>query len=270
VWVDAHLHLDAPEFDADRDAVVARAVAAGVELMVCAATAVAGAQGVLALTRRYPAVLAAVGVHPANAASADAEALAALARLAGDPAVVAIGEIGLDYVRDTAAGQVQIEAFRAQLRLARRLDLPVVVHDREAHADVERILLEEGSSKVVLHCFSGPPEMAVRCAAAGWMISFAGPLTFRNAGSLREAARAVPEERLLVETDAPYLSPVPVRGRRCEPAFVVHTARALAALRGVTVEDLAAVLAGNARRLFGVPEKRAAAEHAEGSAEKER
>jgi TatD DNase family protein len=270
MWIDTHLHLDAAEFEADRDDVVARAGAAGVGLMVSAATSVTGAARVLALARRYPAVRGAVGVHPEHAGEADAGAVDALERLARDPSVVAIGEIGLDYARGTATKAAQIEVFRAQVRLARGLDLPVVVHDREAHDDVERILRDEDAAKVILHCFSGPPEMAVRCAAAGWMISLAGPVTFRNAGSLRDVARVLPEDRLLVETDAPYLSPVPVRGRRCEPAFLVHTAHAIAGLRGIPPGALEAAVERNARRIFDVSEERSPTGTAERSAEEER
>jgi TatD DNase family protein len=267
MWIDAHLHLDAPEFETDRDEVVARAQAAGVGVMISAATSVSNAERVVALTRRYAAVRAAVGIHPERAADANAGAIAALERIARAAPVVAIGEIGLDYVRSRHDRAVQQEAFRAQIRLARRLDLPVVVHDREAHEDVERILQDEGAARVMLHCFSGSPEMAARCAAAGWMISIAGPVTFRNAGALREAVRGLPEDRLLIETDAPYLSPVPMRGRRCEPAFLVHTARAVAESRGVAHETLARALARNAGRFFGVVEERAPIANAEGSAE---
>jgi|SRR5579864_1133866 len=267
MWIDAHLHLDAQEFVADRDEVVARAAAAGVGVMVSAATSLRDAERVVALTRRYPAVRAAVGIHPEHAGEVDEAAITALERLAGHPSVVAIGEIGLDYVRGVHNRVAQVDAFRAQVRLARRLDLPVVVHDREAHDDVERILQDEGASRVMLHCFSGPAEMAARCAAAGWMISLAGPVTFRNAGALRETARALPEDRLLIETDAPYLSPVPMRGRRCEPAFLAYTARAVAALRNVTPESLAAAVARNARGLFGVSKERALGASAEGTAE---
>ena len=270
MWIDAHLHLDAAEFDVDRDDVVARAAAVGIGLMVSAATTVAGADGVLALTRRYPNVRAAVGVHPEHAGEVDAAAIDALERLARGPTVVAIGEIGLDYARGVAARTVQIAAFRAQIRLARRLDLPVVVHDREAHDDVEGILAEEDAGSVILHCFSGPPEMAARCAAAGWMISIAGPVTFRNAGKLRDVARAVPEDRLLIETDAPYLSPVPVRGRRNEPAFLVHTARVIAGLRGISAGALEAAVEQNARRIFAVSEEGFPQASAERSAERER
>jgi len=252
MWIDAHLHLDSAEFDADRDDVVARATAAGVGLLVTAGTSLDGSRRAIALAERHPQVQAAVGIHPESAAAADTAALQSLEAAARHPRVVAIGEIGLDYLHDTPHRNAQAKAFRAQVTLARRLGLPVVVHDREAHDDVERILHEEGADRVVLHCFSGSVEMAARCAAAGWMISLAGPVTFRNAGALRDVARAVPADRLLIETDAPYLSPVPVRGRRCEPAFLLHTARALADLRGLPLEALGTILELNARRVFGV------------------
>jgi TatD DNase family protein len=267
VWIDAHVHLDAPEFEGDRDEVVARAAAAGVTLMISAATSISDAERVVALTRRYLGVRAAVGIHPAHATEADAASLAALERIARSPSVVALGEIGLDYARGAHNRAAQVAAFRAQLRLARRLALPVVVHDREAHEDVEGILQDEGASKVMLHCFSGAPEMAVRCAAAGWMISLAGPVTFQNAADLRETARRVPADRLLIETDAPYLSPVPMRGRRCEPAYLTYTARTVAALREITLESLAGAVGRNAQELFGVSEERAAGGSAEGTAE---
>lgn len=267
MWIDAHLHLEAEEFGDDRDEIVARAAAAGVTLMISAATSISDAARVVALTRRYPGVRAAVGIHPEHATEADAASLAVLERMARSPSVVAIGEIGLDYARGVHNKPAQVEAFRAQVRLARRLALPVVVHDRQAHDDVERILQDEGASKVMLHCFSGPPEMAARCAAAGWMISLAGPVTFRNAGDLRETARGLPADRLLIETDAPYLSPVPMRGRRCEPAFLTYTARAVAALREMTLESLAGAVGRNVHRFFGVSEERAPDGSAEGTPE---
>jgi TatD DNase family protein len=270
VWIDAHLHLDAPEFDADRNDVVARAEAAGVGLMVTAATTTAGARLALELARRYSMLRVAVGIHPEHAGEFAAGALDELAHLARDEAVVAIGEIGLDYARAGTAKEAQQEAFRQQIRLARRLDLPAVVHDREAHDDVERILFEERASKVILHCFSGTAAMAARCAAAGWMISLAGPVTFRNAGSLREVARMVPDDRLLLETDAPYLSPVPVRGRRCEPAFVVHTGKAVAALRSVSSDAVERAVERNARAVFSVSADRVRRGSAERSAQEER
>lgn len=249
--VDAHLHLDAQAFDADLDAVVARAASAGVGLMISAGTTLDGSRRALSLATRHPQVRAAVGIHPDAAASVDEAALQALDVLARDPLAVAIGEVGLDYVRCTVPRPTQIAAFRAQVRTAVRRGLPVVVHNRGAHEDVERILRGEGAVRVVCHCYSGDAETAVRWAEAGWMISFAGPLTFANAGALRDIARRLPADRLLVETDAPYLAPVPMRGRRCEPAFLVHTARALADLRGVRYDMLEAVLEQNARAVFG-------------------
>ncbi|HKV45795.1 MAG TPA: TatD family hydrolase [bacterium] len=254
-WIDAHLHLDAPAFDPDRDAVVARAIQAGVGLMVSAGTSVESSHRSIALAERYPSVVAAVGIHPEAAETATAGTVEALAAMAQHPRVVAIGEIGLDYYRNTVPRNVQIEVFRSLIRLAREIDLPVIVHDREAHEDVERILVEEGGSRVVLHCFAGTPERALRCAATGWMLSLAGPLTFPKSAELREVAKAVPLDRILLETDAPYLAPQPARGRRCEPAFLAHTARTLADLRQVHETALAAALAQNARRVFALPDE---------------
>lgn len=250
MWIDAHLHLDATPFDADRDAIIARAAEAGVHLMVSAGTSVQGSRDVVAIAERYAGVLAAVGIHPEAAGTATAAALDELAALVRHPRVVAVGEIGLDYYRDRVPRHVQREAFRAQIRLARDAGLALVVHDREAHEDVESILHDEGAARVVLHCFSGSVDMALRCAASGWTISMAGMLTFAKSSGLRDVAARVPLSRLLLETDAPYLAPEPVRGRRCEPAFLIHTARVLAAVRGVEVSDLETVLAQNAREVF--------------------
>jgi TatD DNase family protein len=255
MWIDAHLHLDAPAFDADRDRVIDRAASAGVALMVSAGTSVDGSRRALALAERYASIVAAVGIHPEAAESAILEDFEALAGLARHPRTVAIGEVGLDYYRDRTPRRVQVAVFRSQIRLAREVGLPLVVHDREAHADVEQILRDEGAVRVILHCFSGTPEMALRCAAAGWTISFAGPLTFAKSSILREAARSLPIEQLLVETDAPYLAPGPFRGRRCEPAFLIHTARALAAARGIEIETLEAALEENARRVFALSDE---------------
>jgi TatD DNase family protein len=254
MWVDAHLHLDATAFDLDRDGVIARAAQAGVRWMISAGTSLAGSRRVLELAARYPQVAAAVGIHPAAAAEATPDGLAALGALARHPRVCAIGEVGLDYYREEVPRDAQMAAFRAQIRLAGEMNLPLVVHDRDAHADVDRLLAEEDAGPVVLHCFTGPPERALRCAAAGRMLSFAGMLTFPRSGELRAAAREIPLDSVLIETDAPYLAPTPHRGRRCEPAYLVNTARALAELRGM---DLAAVemqIAANARRMFTLTE----------------
>ena len=253
MWTDTHLHLDDAAFDPDRDAVVARARDAGVATLICAGTSVDGSRRAIALAERYPGVWATVGIHPEAAATADERALGELGSLARHARVVAVGETGLDYVHERAPRAVQTRSFRAHARLARETGLPLVVHNREAHHDVERILLEEGVSAVVMHCFSGGPDVAVRWAAMGWMLSFAGTITFAKAASLREIARVVPGGRLLIETDAPYLAPAPMRGRRCEPAFLVHTGRALASLRGVSEDALASALEENGRRVFFGP-----------------
>jgi len=252
MWIDTHLHLDAPAFDTDRDEVLTRAAAAGVGLLVTAGVSVDGSHDLLELARRYPAIRVAVGVHPEAADHVDASWLSRLAALAAQPGVVAIGEIGLDYSRSEHASAAQIEVFRAQVRLAREVGLPVVVHNRGAAEDVERVLFEEDARRVVAHCFTGTADLAVRWAAAGWMISFGGILTFQNAGLVREAAQAVPPAHLMIETDAPYLAPVPVRGRRCEPAYLLHTARILAELRGVSLEALETLLEDNSRRTFNI------------------
>lgn len=250
MWVDAHVHLDATAFDADRDAVIARAVAAGVRLMVSAGTSIESSRRAIALAEQHPEIFAAVGIHPEAASQATPASLGALREMGRHPRVVAIGEVGLDYYREATPRHEQVEVFRAQVRLAREVDLPLVVHDRDAHTDVEGILRDEGATQVILHCFSGTPERALRCAAAGWTISLAGPLTFARPGSLHEVAKCVPLERILVETDAPYLAPAPFRGRRCEPAFLPYTARVLASLRDLDSEVLAGQIAENARRLF--------------------
>ncbi len=249
-WMDTHVHLDDAAFDPDRDAVIARAAAAGVAAMICAGTSVEGSRRAVSLAERHPQVFAAVGVHPQRAASLTGAAVHELEALVRHPRVVAIGETGLDFARGRADAAAQHRAFAAHARLAREAGLPLVVHNREASEDVERILDNEGVCAVVMHCFTGSPDLAVRWALAGWMISVAGPLTFPKSEALREAARRVPLDRLLVETDAPYLSPVPMRGRRCEPSFVVHTARALAGLRQMSDEALASALADNTARAF--------------------
>jgi TatD DNase family protein len=252
MWIDTHLHLDAQEFDVDRDEVLARAAAADVGLLITAGVSVEESRALLELARRYPTIRVAVGVHPHAADRAGPSWLSRLAALAAQPGVVAIGEIGLDYNRSENDSAAQIEVFRAQVRLAREVGLPIVVHNRGALEDVERILFEEESRRVVAHCFTETADVAVRWAAAGWMVSFAGILTFQNAGPLREAAQAVPTANLLIETDAPYLAPVPVRGRRCEPAHLLYTARRLAELRGVSLDALETLLEDNSRRVFDI------------------
>ena len=238
-------------FDGDRDEVIRRAREAGLEAVITIGSDLAGCKGAVELAGRYGLVYATVGIHPHDASSFNDETFAQLRTWIKKPRVVAAGEIGLDYHYDHSPRDVQREVFARQLSFARESDLPVVVHSREAKADTLRILEESGVNRGVMHCFSGDVDMAAKALSMGLHISIAGPITFRNASRLKEVARMVPDERLLVETDAPYLTPEPFRGRRNEPAYVVHVAQELADLRGVSPRDIDRITTLNARRLFG-------------------
>jgi len=248
---DSHCHLDDRQFDADREAVIERALAAGVELML----AIGSGDGPpdleagVRLAEAHVAVYATVGVHPHDASKATPETYRRLEELLAHPKVVAIGEIGLDYHYDFSPREAQREVFTRQLRLAREAGKPVIIHTREAWEETLRLLAEHAPLVGIMHCFSGGPEEARECLDLGFHLSFAGVVTFPKALRVQAAARATPLERLLVETDAPYLAPVPVRGKRNEPAFVVHTARKLAELRSETFEQVAAATTANFRRL---------------------
>jgi TatD DNase family protein len=250
---DTHAHLHFPEFAADLDAVLDRARAAGVRRMLTIGTEVASSQAAIAMAQRLTDVWAAVGVHPHDAAEADDAALAEIERLAGEPRVVAIGEIGLDYFRDLSPRPAQADVFRKLLALARRVGKPVLVHCRDAHADVLGILEEARLPRGgIMHCFSGDVEIARRCLDLGLTISLAGPVTYPNARALPEVARFVPADRLVIETDCPFLPPQGYRGKRNEPAYLALTAARVAELRGEALPDLAARLTANACALFGV------------------
>lgn len=254
--VDTHAHLHDSAYASDRAAVVARAVAAGVTRLVCVGTDLPSCRQTLEVSELHAGVFAALGVHPHEASQLDAEALAELRTLAGQPKVVAIGEIGLDYYRDRSPQGDQREAFHAQLALAGELGLPVIVHDREAHAEVMATLRQwvqdYPGARGVLHCFSGDEAMARAAIALGFCISFAGPLTYPNAARLPQLAASLPLEWLLVETDCPYLTPAPLRGQRNEPANLALVAERLAALRGLTLAEVAEATTANAIRLFGL------------------
>jgi TatD DNase family protein len=255
MFFDTHAHLDiSPLREAEGD-VVARARAAGVGRMVTVGIDVESSARAVEIAHRHDGVYAAVGVHPHDAASLSPDALAEVERLASCDKVVAIGETGLDYYRDRCPRDVQRAAFREQLRLARRAGLPVIVHDREAHADVLSILREEsgGEAGGILHCFSGDAAMAREVVAMGFLVSIPGTVTYKNAETLAGVVRALPLEKLLIETDCPYLAPVPHRGRPNEPSFVPLVAARIAELKGVTVEDVGRVTTLNAKRLFRLP-----------------
>ncbi len=257
VLVDSHCHIAEPEFETDRSDVIARAAASDVTTLVCvgATGPVAANAGAVALAGRHGPVeiVATVGIHPHNASEADDAAFALLTRLAQNPGVVGVGETGLDYHYDHSPRPAQREAFARTIQLARTLGLPLVVHVREAHADAVDILGAEGAPEGVIHCFTGNRDDARRYLDLGFHISVAGIVTFKNADSLREAVRAVPLDRLLIETDSPYLAPIPHRGRRNEPAHVRLVAEGVATTRNEPFATVADATTANARRLFRLP-----------------
>jgi TatD DNase family protein len=258
-FTDSHCHIDGPEFDADRVEVISRAHEAGVTTMlnVVSGDPTSGAfERTVALAEQHESIFAAIGVHPHDAKLFDeamGERLTALARQS--TRVIAWGEIGLDYYYDHSPREVQRECFSRQLRLARELNLPVVIHSREADDDTIEILRTEltGYERAgVLHCFGGGLALAREALDLGFYVSFAGNLTFKKAENLRDIARQLPLDRLLVETDCPYLTPVPFRGKRNEPARVVETARQLAELHGREWEEMGRITSENFARLFGL------------------
>jgi TatD DNase family protein len=249
---DTHAHLHFPEFAGDLDAVLARARAAGVRRMVTIGTDVATSRAAAALAAREPDVWAAVGIHPHEAADADEAALTEIESLASAPGVVAIGETGLDFFRDRSPREAQTRAFTAQVALARRLGKPVLVHCRDAHAETLALLAADGPLERggIMHCFSGDVALARRCIELGLLVSLAGPVTYPKPGALPDVARAIPADRLVVETDCPFLPPQPYRGQRNEPAYLAITAARVAELRGEPLADLARRMSENARALF--------------------
>jgi TatD DNase family protein len=265
--IDSHCHLEPGDFVVDgpdgkedeREAVIARAREAGVAGLVCIGSgrSLAEARNAVALAETHDGIWAGVGIHPHDVARMPADALDEIERLAtAHPRVVVVGETGLDYHYDHSPRETQREALRAFLGIARRAKKPISLHIRDAHADAQAILAEEaggGPTDGVVHCFTGTVADAQRYVELGLHISFSGVVTFKSAGEIRDAAAWVPLERLLVETDCPYLAPVPLRGRRNEPAFLVHTARAVAAARAMETDALAAAASDNTRRLFRLP-----------------
>jgi len=252
---DTHAHLHFPDFDADREAMLARAREAGVRRMLTIGTEPESSRAALSLATREEGVWAAVGIHPHDAAGADAAALAGIERLAAEPRVVAVGEIGLDYFRNLSPREDQQLTFRALIGVARRVSKPVVIHCREAHEDVLAILAEERVTEIrgIMHCFSGDVAIARRCLDLGLLISLAGPVTYPNARALPDVARFVPAGDLVVETDCPFLPPQGHRGKRNEPAYLALTAARVAELRGERLADTAARTTANACALLGIP-----------------
>ena len=252
---DTHCHVDAERFPEGADAVFERARSAGVGAFTCIGVgSLELARAAVALAERRPDVVATVGIHPHDAASADAALEAELAALAVHPRVVAIGEVGLDFHYDHSPRETQTEVFRRAIALARGSRRPLVIHTRSAPEETLAVLEGEGARDVggIIHCFSEDRAFARRALELGFYLSFSGILTFKNATAIHDVAAWAPEDRLLVETDSPYLAPVPLRGKKCEPAFVAHTARRLAELRGADPDRVAAFTTENAARAFGL------------------
>jgi TatD DNase family protein len=250
---DSHCHLDMKEFASDREAVLERARRAGVEAFLCPAdiSDPEGLQTTLDLAARHSDITAAAGLHPHQAKHRDPKLWDALRALAGEKKIAAVGEIGLDYHYDFSSPDEQREAFREQVALAGEIRLPVIVHSRLAGADVRDVIDAERFDRGgILHCFTESRVIAEGMIERGFFISFSGILTFPNASDLRDVAQALPLDRILVETDAPYLAPIPHRGKRNEPAYVLETARVLAGLRGISLEALAEAVSANFRKLF--------------------
>jgi len=248
---DSHAHYDQKRFDADRDEVIAALNAAGVTRVMNAASDLPSSHDALALAEKYPFFWCSVGIHPHEAEDAPADYLDQLRELVNNPRVRAIGEIGLDYHYDFSPRDVQRRVFEEQLILAKELDMPVIIHDREAHGETME-LLTKYRPKGVVHCFSGSAEMAKQVAGLGMYVGFTGTVTFKNARKPLEAVAAVPQDRLLLETDCPYMAPEPLRGRRCDSSMLPYTAAAMAAARGITTQQLVDITARNACRLFGI------------------
>jgi TatD DNase family protein len=251
--IDSHCHLDSEQFDGDREAVIERALAAGVERMVAIGTGNGppDLEAGVRLADRYPCFYATVGVHPHDAGKASEDTFKRVAELLGHPKVIAVGEIGLDYHYDFSPREQQRDVFVAQMGIARDAGKPIVIHTREAWDDTIALLREHWNRRGggIMHCFSGGPEEARQALELGFYLSFGGIVTFPKALEIQEAARITPADRILIETDAPYLAPVPRRGKRNEPAYIVETARKLAELRGESLEDVAATTSANFARL---------------------
>jgi TatD DNase family protein len=266
--VDSHSHVDMRQFNPDRAAVIQRAFEAGIGMLVDPGCDLDSSRAAVELAARYPGkIFAGVGIHPHDASSYTEEIIAEFRQLARRPGVVAVGETGLDYYRMLSPREQQHRSLAAHLALARELNLPIILHNRESHADLMALLREHGQGvRGVFHCFIGDRQMAEECLAfPGFYLSFAGPLTYRANTTLAEVAAWVPLERVLVETDCPYLTPHPHRGQRNEPRYVALVAEKLAELRGLSFAEIARITTNNARALFGLDTQ----QQAEASGEKQ-
>ena len=249
---DTHAHYYDRAFDADRDQILSALPGSGVGLELCPGCDLPTSREAIALAERYPHVYAAAGVHPEDALNLPENWLTELERLTRHPKVKAIGEIGLDYYWKEVPRDLQKEVFRAQLTLATQLNLPVIVHDREAHGDCLSIVQDFPQVRGVFHCYSGSAEDAKQLIKWGWHLSFTGTITFKNARKAPEVIQAVPLERLMVETDAPYMAPTPYRGKRCDSRYVYRMAETIAEIKGLPVEEVVRITTENGKRLFAI------------------
>lgn len=252
--IDSHAHLEMRDFDPDREEVIRRAEESGVTAMVTVGTTLRDCRRAVAIAAKHPSVYAAVGIHPHDVKGIDDELYRAIRKLAAEPKVVAYGEIGLDFFRNRSPRDVQLRRFGEQLDIASELNLPVIIHDREAHLETLKALQSwKGNRPVIIHCFSGDAAMAQECVRRGYFVSIAGPVTYPKNDKLAEVVRRVPRERLLVETDCPYLTPQAFRGKRNEPAHVRYTAGRVAEILGLSLEEVAEATSRNAREVFRLP-----------------
>jgi TatD DNase family protein len=250
--IDSHSHLEMGDFDRDRDEVIKRAGQAGVDVIITVGTTLGDCKKAVSIVRQYEPVYAAVGIHPHEVKDIDNTTYDDLRELSKGEKVVAYGEIGLDFFRNLSPRDVQIRRFGEQLELAGEVGLPIIIHDRDAHKEILEMLRGWKGKRGVIHCFSGDFRMARKCLDMGFYISIPGAVTFGKSEKLQDVVKRTPITGLLLETDAPYLTPHPNRGKRNEPAFVVHTARKVADIKGLTFEYVASVTSENTRDLFGI------------------
>lgn len=253
--IDSHAHLDMQDFGHDRLKVIERAIEGGLTHIITIGIDLESSISALELSRKHDFIYATVAYHPHNARECAPQSLERLAQMASEPKVVAWGEIGLDFYRHYSPPDDQLKIFRHQLEIANDLNLPVIIHSREAHSEVLSMLkkMGKGEKKGVIHCFSGDTDLAMAFIELGYYISIPGTVTYKKASLVREVASRIPLDHMLVETDAPFLTPVPKRGKRNEPVFVTYTAQEIARLRNSDFEEIAAATSGNAKALFGLP-----------------
>ena len=252
MFVDSHAHLEMREFETDRAPVISRAADAGVDLIITVGTNLGLSRKAVALASQNENIFAAVGVHPHDVEKINSQTYDELKELVLNPKVVAYGEIGLDFFRNISSRKQQIERFAEQLQLAAEMNLPVIIHDRDAHNESLQMVKASSIRNGVFHCFSGDYDMAVKCLDLGFYISVPGVVTFAKAETLQNVVRKIPLESLLLETDCPYLTPNPHRGQRNEPAYIIHTANKVAEIKGLSLTEVASVTAQNTLRLFRI------------------